>query len=49
VSSRGMKENDMAQIAAWIDRLVTDPNNESLPAQVKAEVNEYMKGFPLYA
>lgn len=49
VSSRGMKERDMEQIAAWIDRLVMDPNNESLPAQIKAEVNEYMKGFPLYA
>jgi glycine hydroxymethyltransferase len=38
----------MAQIAAWIDRLVVDIENESNIAKVKAEVNEYMKQFPLY-
>ena len=48
VTTRGMKEKDMAQIAAWIDRLVADIENESTIAKVKAEVNEYMKQFPLY-
>lgn len=49
VTSRGMKEKDMAQIAEWIDRIVTDIENESLIAKVKGEVNEYMNQFPLYA
>jgi glycine hydroxymethyltransferase len=48
ITTRGMKEGDMAQIAAWIDRLVVDIENESNIAKVKAEVNEYMKQFPLY-
>ncbi len=48
ITTRGMKENDMAQIATWIDRLVADIENESNIAKVKAEVNEYMKQFPLY-
>lgn len=48
VTTRGMKENDMTQIAAWIDRLIMDIGNESTVAKVKAEVNEYMKAFPLY-
>jgi glycine hydroxymethyltransferase len=48
ITTRGMKEADMAQIAAWIDRLVVDIENESNIAKVKAEVNEYMKQFPLY-
>ncbi len=48
ITTRGMKENDMAQIATWIDRLVVDIENESNIAKVKAEVNEYMKQFPLY-
>ena len=48
VTTRGMKEKDMAQIAAWIDRLITDIENESTITKVKAEVNEYMRQFPLY-
>jgi glycine hydroxymethyltransferase len=48
VTTRGMKEKDMTQIAAWIDRLVADIENETVIAKVKAEVNEYMKQFPLY-
>ena len=48
VTTRGMKEGDMTQIAAWIDRLIVDIENESTIAKVKAEVNEYMKAFPLY-
>jgi glycine hydroxymethyltransferase len=48
VTTRGMKEGDMTQIAAWIDRLIVDIENESTITKVKAEVNEYMKAFPLY-
>jgi len=47
-TTRGMKENDMSQIAAWIDRLITDIENESTITKVKDEVNECMKAFPLY-
>lgn len=47
-TSRGMKENDMKQIATWIERIVTDIENEAGILKVKAEVNEYMKQFPLY-
>jgi glycine hydroxymethyltransferase len=48
VTTRGMKEKDMEQIASWIDRLITDIENESTIIKVKGEVNEYMKAFPLY-
>lgn len=48
VTTRGMKENDMLQIAEWIERIVTDIENENLILKVKGEVNEYMKSFPLY-
>jgi glycine hydroxymethyltransferase len=48
VTSRGMKEADMVQIVEWIDRIVMDPDNEATIAEVKGEVNEYMKQFPLY-
>lgn len=48
VTSRGMKEKDMEQIANWIDRIIVDVENEKVTATVKGEVNEYMKQFPLY-
>ena len=47
-TSRGMKENDMQQVAEWIERIVTDIDNETTISKVKGEVNEYMKQFPLY-
>ncbi len=48
VTTRGMKEKDMEQIAVWIDTLINSPENETLINSVKNEVNEYMKAFPLY-
>jgi glycine hydroxymethyltransferase len=48
-TTRGMKEKDMLQIATWIDRIITEVENEQVTATVKDEVNEYMKQFPLYS
>lgn len=48
VTTRGMKEADMKQIANWIDRIILDVENESVITKVKAEVNEFMNQFPLY-
>ena len=48
VTSRGMKEKDVLQVAEWIDKIINDVENEALIGKVKAEVNEYMKQFPLY-
>lgn len=49
VTTRGMKEKDMKAIAEWIERIITDAENETTIAKVKGEVNEYMKSFPLYS
>ena len=47
ITSRGLKEEHMGQIAAWIARIVRE-GEAAVPA-VKAEVEALMKGFPLYA
>ena len=47
VTSRGMKEPEMARIANWIARL-TYEGDDAIPA-VKAEVEEMTRTFPLYA
>lgn len=46
VTSRGMKEPEMKQIAAWISRVVAAPSDAALHAQVAGEVRELCAGFP---
>ena len=49
ITSRGMKEQHMDQIAEWINIVLMDADNEATIASVKSEVNKFMKQFPLYA
>ena len=46
ITSRGLKEPEMAKIAAWIARVVRE-QEAAVPA-VKAEVEALMAGYPLY-
>lgn len=48
ITTRGMKEGNMAQVAAWIDRVLMAPDDEAVIAAVRGEVNEAMQDFPLY-
>jgi glycine hydroxymethyltransferase len=48
ISSRGMKENDMKKIVGFIDKVLMNNDNDKKIAAVKAEINEWMKDFPLY-
>jgi len=48
ITTRGFKEKDMVQVANWINQIITNIENETVLATVKAEINEYMKAFPLY-
>jgi len=49
VTTRGMKEAEMAQIAALIDRVLANLGNTSVEAAVRGEVQELTGRFPLYA
>jgi glycine hydroxymethyltransferase len=46
VSSRGMKEAEMARIAAWMDEVVRAPDDAALKKRIAGEVKELCKGFP---
>jgi glycine hydroxymethyltransferase len=48
ITTRGLKEGDMQQVADWLDRVLTNADNEEVIANVKNEVNEYMTRFSLY-
>ncbi len=46
VTSRGMKEPEMAQIAAWMDAVVNAPADASLHARIAGEIRELCARFP---
>lgn len=48
ITTRGLVEKDMAQVVTWLDLVLSNPDNETLIAKVKGEVNEFMSGFSLY-
>jgi len=48
VTTRGMKESEMAQIAALIDRVLSNVGVASVEATVRREVQELTNRFPLY-
>ncbi|MBX9449505.1 MAG: serine hydroxymethyltransferase [Taibaiella sp.] len=49
ITTRGLKEKDMAQVVHWLDQVLTNPDNDSLITGVRGEVNEFMNEFELYA
>ena len=48
VTTRGMKEADMAQIAAFIDEALTHPQDEAVLADIAQRVKQFLEKFPLY-
>ncbi len=49
ITTRGAKEDLMIQIAAWIEEVLNDPENNDVISKVRHEVNETMKAYPLFA
>ncbi len=48
VTTRGMKEAEMDQIAALMTRVLSAPDDEAVAAAVKAEIEALCRTFPLY-
>jgi len=48
VTTRGMREPEMAQIAALIDQVLANPGSTAAEARVRGEVQELTNRFPLY-
>jgi glycine hydroxymethyltransferase len=48
MTTRGLKESDMSQIVDMIDKALMNHDNEAILKQIKGEVNEWVKQFPLY-
>ncbi|CAM4252543.1 serine hydroxymethyltransferase [Gillisia limnaea] len=48
VTTRGLKEEDMSKIVELIDRVITNFEDETILEEVKKEVENMMKGKPLF-
>lgn len=49
ITTRGAKENLMVLIAELIEKVLNDPENEQVIAEVRQQVNETMQAYPLFA
>ena len=48
LTTRGMKENEMKQIATWIDNAITGWEDETTLAKIREEVKDLTTRYPLY-
>jgi len=48
LTTRGMKESEMEEIVFFIDKILSDPENESVLKMVRKQVHDLCKRFPLY-
>jgi glycine hydroxymethyltransferase len=49
VTTRGMKESDMAQIVDWIDAVICSPEDDAVIGRVGESVRMRMRDLPLFA
>ncbi|MDA3893474.1 MAG: serine hydroxymethyltransferase [Salinivirgaceae bacterium] len=49
ITTRGLKEADMPIIVDFIDKVIADYENETVIAEVRAEVNKMMSDRPMFA
>ena len=49
MTTRGMKEKEMVQVAQWINDICTDPHDKKTIQRVRMDVRSLCKKFPLYS
>ena len=47
LTTRGMKQDEMKKVGAWILRVLKSPDDESLLAAVRNEIREFTQSFPV--
>jgi len=48
LTTRGMKDGEMKDIARWIAKVIDNHHDEKMLAKIREEVKELCKQFPLY-
>jgi glycine hydroxymethyltransferase len=47
LTTRGMKQPEMKQIATWIDQAVKNVSNDEALEKLRVEIKDFAKSFPL--
>lgn len=47
LTTRGMTESDMRQVAHWIDQALTHLSDDAFLSRLREEIREYLKAYPL--
>jgi glycine hydroxymethyltransferase len=48
LTTRGLKEDDMRRVAAWMHQVLSNPENTELHQKIAQEVAEFCSAFPLH-
>ena len=48
ITTRGLKENDMVQVAEYIDEVLMNHENEAKIKAIREKINGWMKNYPLF-
>ena len=49
ITTRGVKEDEIIKIVDFIDRVISNRDNEAVIDEVRTEINEMMNKYPLYS
>ncbi len=47
LTTRGLKENDIAKVADFLDRAIVSKSDSAALAKIRQEVAEFCKAFPM--
>jgi glycine hydroxymethyltransferase len=47
LTTRGLKEPAIRQVAAWIIAVLADPDNEQLTTRIKGEIHHFVRDYPV--
>tara|TARA_B100000214_G_scaffold241698_1_gene177030 strand:- start:1519 stop:2808 length:1290 start_codon:yes stop_codon:yes gene_type:complete len=48
LTTRGMGETEMRKIVQWIDRAISDPDNDQLLTSIRSDIKALCSNFPIY-
>ena len=48
ITSRGFHTDDCLRVVEWIDKIISDVENETITADLRKEIHAFMEQFPLY-
>ena len=49
ITTRGVKEDEIVKIVEFIDRVISNRNDEDIIDEVRSEINEMMNKYPLFS